>query len=284
MRKQFIRAIAIKGHFLGRIKKEGLINLKNSILTKFMVSFLILIVLIAAQGAVAYITFEKNDELEEMIGKSHALRTFLTEREVDHHLWMISLYDMFAGGPIPEKISSYQECNLGKWYYSTEPDDYYRQYYEELEGPHRELHESSREVVELYRQGNLEEAKALFRAETIPAVNGVREYLHKIEEAENMRLEKLENEMEILDARITTTIIGALIIIFVIAIALAVILTRLIARPISQIAAVSGEIAAGDLTRKVFVNNRDEIGSLADSFNKMIDKLKSLVGSIKEKH
>jgi two-component system, NtrC family, sensor kinase len=49
--------------------------------------------------------------------------------------------------------------------------------------------------------------------------------------------------------------------------------TRII-RPLQRMAVAAGEISRGDLSHKVEVNSRDEIGELADSFNLMTDHLR----------
>lgn len=254
--------------------------MKNSVLFKFILASLIIVALIAVQGGVSYYLFEKNDSLEDRISQAKDLQTFLVEREVDHHLWMIRLYDMFAGGPIPEKINTYHECNLGKWYYSYQPTDYNQEYYQALEEPHSILHESSREVVGLFREGKTAEAIALFREETIPAVNGVRSNLGKIKELEMEHVAQLDKEMAELDSFINLLLLITTLLSFVIAIIISISLNRMITKPIVHIAGVAEEVAGGDLTKEVVINRSDELGQLAKSFNTMIMKLKELVLSI----
>ena len=47
------------------------------------------------------------------------------------------------------------------------------------------------------------------------------------------------------------------------------VLTRWTLRPVTAMAAAARAVAAGDLTRRVTVNSRDEIGALAEAFNEM---------------
>lgn len=53
------------------------------------------------------------------------------------------------------------------------------------------------------------------------------------------------------------------------------VISRIIARPLAQIAAVSKDIAAGNLTKRVDVDQKDEVGQLAQSFNQMVSDLKA---------
>ena len=71
---------------------------------------------------------------------------------------------------------------------------------------------------------------------------------------------------------LTFILIAALFILFLLII-LNFSTTRII-RPLHRMAQATQEIAKGDLTHKVDVHSRDEIGTLADSFNRMTDHLR----------
>lgn len=57
---------------------------------------------------------------------------------------------------------------------------------------------------------------------------------------------------------------------------LSYLLTRRVLRPLSQMAAVTGEVAAGNFAARVAVVSRDEVGDLALAFNRMADSLEKL--------
>ncbi|MCL4473361.1 MAG: cell wall metabolism sensor histidine kinase WalK [Actinobacteria bacterium] len=59
----------------------------------------------------------------------------------------------------------------------------------------------------------------------------------------------------------------------VIAVILSLIISRRITKPIHEMAAVTGRIAEGDYSRRVTIESRDEIGSLARSLNLMAENL-----------
>ena len=62
---------------------------------------------------------------------------------------------------------------------------------------------------------------------------------------------------------------------------LASILSRRLTRPLHDLAHATSEIAAGDFTRRVDANGRDEIGLLAHSFNAMTDRIAEALGALK---
>ena len=56
-----------------------------------------------------------------------------------------------------------------------------------------------------------------------------------------------------------------------------------ITRPIKELSQVAQEISKGKLYRKAKINSRDEIGKLAESFNKMTLSLMKAKGNIEQK-
>ncbi len=67
-----------------------------------------------------------------------------------------------------------------------------------------------------------------------------------------------------------------------IAIVITFIVTKILTSPINELVKATEAIASGDLTIKAKVVTHDEIGQLADNFNKMVDSLKKLLGKIRE--
>ncbi|MED5018297.1 methyl-accepting chemotaxis protein [Paenibacillus chibensis] len=71
------------------------------------------------------------------------------------------------------------------------------------------------------------------------------------------------------------------IVAFVLAILIGYFISRVISKPIVLMAGAAERIAGGDLTAEdIRVKNKDEVGSLAKSFNEMTGSLRTLVGQI----
>ncbi|MFP4393889.1 MAG: GAF domain-containing protein [Anaerolineales bacterium] len=86
--------------------------------------------------------------------------------------------------------------------------------------------------------------------------------------------------------------IGSMVVTTGLLIALSLIITRAIAAPIHELSTTAGEIAAGDLARRVEmhylasplgIGKHDEIGSLAATFNGMVDELEELYEDLEAK-
>lgn len=75
--------------------------------------------------------------------------------------------------------------------------------------------------------------------------------------------------------RTIMTVIGLIMLSLLLSMAISFFVTRSISKPIESLSIVAQKIASGDMRRKVDINRNDEIGSLADSFSKMMTSIRS---------
>jgi methyl-accepting chemotaxis protein len=68
-----------------------------------------------------------------------------------------------------------------------------------------------------------------------------------------------------------------LIIVVLLGAGITFLLSRSIVRPIRELTDMSATMAGGDLSQRVHISSRDELGALADSFNRMADKLGQVI-------
>lgn len=87
------------------------------------------------------------------------------------------------------------------------------------------------------------------------------------------------SRIDILVKKVQTNITLMVIAMLLIAGMISVLLTRLILIPVKKLMEATEKVSAGDLNFKVSVKTSDEIGILADSFNKMIDDLQKITVS-----
>ncbi|WP_461255917.1 methyl-accepting chemotaxis protein [Treponema sp. R80B11-R83G3] len=78
-------------------------------------------------------------------------------------------------------------------------------------------------------------------------------------------------------------ILGSSLVIILIALVVVFFIARTISSPIKEIHTFLEKVKDGDLTEKVAVKTRDEIGNLADYLNLTIENIRNLVGTIKHK-
>jgi signal transduction histidine kinase len=68
----------------------------------------------------------------------------------------------------------------------------------------------------------------------------------------------------------------------VVALVLGLLLSRRLSRPLQELSTAAKQAAVGDLSQKVTVNSKDEIGTLADSYNQMMEDLERLIAARKQ--
>lgn len=141
--------------------------------------------------------------------------------------------------------------------------------------------ETTVQLLTLKRENNKEEYTRI--ASEQGAEHGD-EFMRSASEMANLQEELLEKEhqtttQKVKNIKILTLIISLIALISGIFIALY--MGRIITKPVLKIARVAEQIAEGNLTiDDLLINNRDEIGDLALSFNKMKKNLHSLIQQV----
>lgn len=108
--------------------------------------------------------------------------------------------------------------------------------------------------------------------------------LKNVQLALKKNLDKISADIEAQKNKPVYVAIGILIATVVILILIATALSRAITRPLVALTTTTTIIAAmrGDLTQKMTVTGKDEIGQLGEAFNKMIDGLAGILKQVKE--
>jgi methyl-accepting chemotaxis protein len=186
----------------------------------------------------------------------------------------------------------------------------------EVVEPHKELHESVVTVEKYFRQGNIQKAKDYYMNVTKPKAYDVLDKIDEMiawndanlegmdranmiyEEETMVHLNKVGNLFDEINESSKNYIMtdeamlneadktqnGVVIFSIIAAIAgiiLAFVIARGIINPINKGVAFAKRISEGDLTADVDVDQKDEIGVLADALKNMANKLKEIVGSIR---
>ena len=122
---------------------------------------------------------------------------------------------------------------------------------------------------------------------------GYTEYLPKWDMAvgTSVNLDGIEAQVAVVEAKVqermqgvVLSIVGVAVVVLVLLAAAGMLLANTILRPLNQMKANLDDIAAGegDLTRRLNITSQDELGQLAGSFNRFVDKIHGLVRQITE--
>jgi methyl-accepting chemotaxis protein len=87
--------------------------------------------------------------------------SFLQSVKLDHVSWKTEIYkDLIeATHQGTQDLSTHTDCRLGKWYYGDANTTQYKASYKytSLEAPHKRVHESGHEALDLFRSGNTDQ-------------------------------------------------------------------------------------------------------------------------------
>ncbi|ABE59340.1 methyl-accepting chemotaxis protein [Chromohalobacter israelensis] len=141
----------------------------------------------------------------------------------------------------------------------------------------------SDDIVELHRGGEVEKAQTLFDEESTRRFNELREIYDLAGQAVNAKVTELEASM--LDRINTqqTWVIAISAVIFMAAIALALIGPRRMSKAIRDVSERIRDIAEedGDLTQRIESRRSDEIGELSERFNGFIDRIDGTLQAVR---
>ncbi|NUT76307.1 HAMP domain-containing protein [Pseudomonas sp. C1C7] len=122
---------------------------------------------------------------------------------------------------------------------------------------------------------------------------GYTEYLAKWDMAvgTSVNLDGIEAQVAVVEAKVqermqgvVLSIVGVAVVVLLLIAAAGMLLANTILRPLNLMKANLDDIAAGegDLTRRLSITSHDELGELAGSFNRFVDKIHGLVRQITE--
>ncbi|MGE5450528.1 MAG: methyl-accepting chemotaxis protein [Acidobacteriota bacterium] len=135
-------------------------------------------------------------------------------------------------------------------------------------------------VLQLVNEGKRAEAGRYLLGELQPVLQAYTSNVQSLVDfqGELMEQSSLEASQQYIEARSTMQMLAATAI--VLAVAVAIWITRSITMPLSNAVNVANRLAEGDLTMDVVVRSKDETGQLLQSMRDMVNKLSSVVEEV----
>ena len=185
----------------------------------------------------------------------------------------------------------------------------------EVEEPHNRLHKSVMQVEDYFQQGNIQQGKDYYMNVTKPTTYEVLDVIDKMTAWNDQHLKGMEQANKIYNKETmkhlnevgnifnniieqsknyiltdvvmlkeaSNTRMGVVIfslVAAILAVVLAVVIARGIINPINKGVKFAQEVADGNLKATVEVNQKDEIGRLADALKGMVARLREIVGNV----
>ncbi|MGW9529320.1 methyl-accepting chemotaxis protein [Paenibacillus terrae] len=161
---------------------------------------------------------------------------------------------------------------------STPVLDKPKQMAEQLQQMEAEYADIVKEITSYKQQGDVATYTRLVEEKCKPMALALEQQSQAMEQYQTELLNQSQVEQGEKLQYVQMMIIIAMALALVIGIVLAYVITRMIARPVVQVAKAARYIAEGDLTQEdIQIRQKDEIGEMAQSFNDMKRQLRSLM-------
>lgn len=140
---------------------------------------------------------------------------------------------------------------------------------------------SFKNVVKLLDEGRTEDASHLMMSETLPALNTFMGSINDLIQLQGHLMEKSGEEaaQQYVNGRNLMVSVG--LVALVIGAAAAFWVTRSITRPVNIAVSVANQLANGDLSTRIEVTSRDEVGQLLVAMQNMVSKLAQIIGDVR---
>ena len=136
------------------------------------------------------------------------------------------------------------------------------------------------EVFPMYKSGSVDLARSMMNLRSTPIARNLTTQFQEMSEDERHSMAASIQNTQEASAQLQLVVIILTLIITTIMIILALRLSSSISNPLKQLVKEVDLISDGDLTGEpIKVKTKDELGKLAESFNKMRDSLRSLIGT-----
>ena len=138
-----------------------------------------------------------------------------------------------------------------------------------------------KKITALLMEGKQDQAFAVLRDPgNAQVAHSVDACIQKLSDLKTADAKKKNEANEATAASAVRTTVSMACVAVVLAVILGVFIAGSISVPLRKGVDFAAAVANGDLTRKVELNRRDEIGQLADAMNTMVDKLKEIVTEV----
>ncbi|RJX23150.1 MAG: HAMP domain-containing protein [Desulfobulbus sp.] len=266
---------------------------------------------------------ESAAKIQEIFQEADAeLPAFLVAKENDHLVWSSNVQDAILEQKNETGVElDHTKCGFGQFIYGERgqkmraADTVLAQLHEEVQGPHKHLHDHGQTIEKMLKVGQFEEAKKYYGESVVATLSEVREILNKMEkkatdnlkgkqEAERIYATETQKHLHdvqnllgqmttmakenilsidqmisrVMSTRIAVIVIG--IFALVIGIFLSLLISRSITRPLGEAIRINKLIGEGDLRSEITVDRKDEIGLLLQSMKNMTDKLSGIVSDV----
>jgi methyl-accepting chemotaxis protein len=155
-----------------------------------------------------------------------------------------------------------------------------RKLFKDFQDNLKKFNELSKKYDGFVESGKKADAILLWKGELNVVRKAVQDPLDKMGDIKVKVAKQTSDENTVIATTASRLMIGLAIAGALIAIIFGFFISSIISNPLRKGVAFAQAVAAGDLTQKIDLNQKDEIGQLAQALNEMVAKLSSIVGEV----
>ena len=258
--------------------------MEKSIKKAIWVRVAVIFVAIVISGAATITGLNLVSGYSNATDEATSIHTLALAAEKAHFSWIENLSSALSFDTEFTGSTDYTACDLGKWLYNTDRSTISPELsslMDEMIPIHQEIHKSSTEILDL-KATSPEDAQDIYLNQTKKNVSSLVALLDKVVGISETEVEKNHTQ---LNTAINISIVVSLATVLVIIIACIMLIRYVMAAivsPIEVITADSQKLSQGHLDFEIKVNNKDEIGLLAQSLNQAAKTLSLYISDISE--
>ena len=259
-------------------------NLKISI--KLLISFIIVALISGIVGVVGITNITKINNNDTILYEN--MTVSLSEVAEMARLFQrarVNARDLILYDDPADIQNSYQEVQtyLGQIdtyaesFEKTIVQEEVREYFQVFVKAMNEFDADLEELLKICLENRDDEAFIFTKGDLQNSADNVREAIDKLVE---LKVSGAKTQSESNDAAANTavvTMVAVIAVAMVVAISLGIFVSRIISNPMKKLVVVADRIADGDLDVQVDIYTKEEIGNLANAFNRMTNNLNELI-------
>ncbi|WP_342552551.1 methyl-accepting chemotaxis protein [Paenibacillus sp. FSL R7-0652] len=259
---------------------------KISISQKLLIGFSSVLLLLVTVTVISYFQFVNLEKTyTNLINDRTSKLLKIKNMTIDLKSQQIALrnYIMQANKENEDAFTKAYEdyINLSEDLKSTVTSSAMKQYLVSSDEMMKQYYDFSKNVMSLTTQGNVGEISRLMESTAPQLIAEFEGIVESMEKHQQKAMDEGSAAANLQTAKVLRwiSIIGTVSIL--VGLAIAIIIGRLISKPVQSVAQAAGRIAEGDLTGEpIKVRSRDEIGEMAEAFNVMSVNLRTLIHQV----
>ncbi|MDU0457283.1 MAG: MCP four helix bundle domain-containing protein [Geobacteraceae bacterium] len=262
-------------------------NLKISV--KLLSAFIVVAAIAGVIGAIGVIKIKQIEKADTMLYEKATVPIGqLAEFSIAFQRIRVNLRDLISATTTEEKqkyagriadLRKTLDENAAE-YEKTIMSDHMRKLFDDFKKTREVYGPMMAKMQALALENKTAEAFALMKGEGAKASRDEQNAIEKLMEAKLADSKKISDENTLVANTASRLMIILVIAGVIIALVFGFFISRIVSNPLRQGVLFAQAVAAGDLTQKIALDQKDEIGQLATALNEMVAKLSSIVGEV----